>query len=432
MRPALTGDFSGDLLALRGAAILGVNPPVFDFAFFDLWAKPLGLLYLLEALRERGNAVALLDCLYEAPLRERSFGRRIPQSRIVAKPAPYAAVPRHYRHFGLSDEAFAGHLRSMRRPDVILVTSAMTYWYPGVFWAIERLRVRFPGVPIYLGGIYARLCPDHAARCGAHFIQTEFFPVPASRPALDLYDSPRYGLAMTSFGCPFHCSYCASSRLWPRWRRRPVGEVVDEIAFQLALPGVESVAFYDDALLMDKEEHFYPLCRALERFPAVTFHTPNGLHVREIDGPCAAVLRRAGFRTLRLSFEGLDAVVDRAGSAKVSTDDFEAALAHLRRAGYGGDELETYLLLGLPGQEVEAVRRSIGYVRSLGAKVKLAEFSPIPGTPLFDEACRLVPELAVEPLLQNNSVYAPYVAASISPEELQSLKDLARGRSSCR
>ena len=35
-----------DLLSLRGARVLGVNPPVRDFAFMDLWSKPLGLLYL--------------------------------------------------------------------------------------------------------------------------------------------------------------------------------------------------------------------------------------------------------------------------------------------------------------------------------------------------------------------------------------------------
>ena len=54
-----------DLLALRGARLLGVNPPVRDFAFMDLWSKPLGLLYLLESLRAE-NSVALLDCVWEA------------------------------------------------------------------------------------------------------------------------------------------------------------------------------------------------------------------------------------------------------------------------------------------------------------------------------------------------------------------------------
>ena len=43
------------LFLIKGKNILGVNPPVTDFAFFDLWSKPMGFLYLLEKMRELGN-----------------------------------------------------------------------------------------------------------------------------------------------------------------------------------------------------------------------------------------------------------------------------------------------------------------------------------------------------------------------------------------
>ena len=424
--PPMRGDCSSLLLALRGISVLGVNPPVFDFAFFDLWARPFGLLCLLQALRERGNDVSLLDGLHEVPEKDRSFGRSVPQSRIIEKPEPYRGVPRHYRHFGLSEEAFCRRLEEMDRPDLILVTSAMTYWYPGVFWSIERLRFRFPDVPILLGGLYARLCPDHASRSGADFIQTEAFPLTSFQPALDLYERPRFGLALTSLGCPGRCSYCASSLLWPRWGLRSLEAVVTEIRAQLAFPEVHDLAFYDDALLADKERHFYPLCRELRRFPDVAFHAPNGLHVCQIDDRCARMLRDSSFRTLRLSFEGRDVTVAAASRGKVHPGQFERALECLRKVGYEDDDLETYLLVGLPGQSVDDIARSIDYVLSLGAKVRLAEFSPIPGTPLFDESCRLVPALAEEPLLHNNSVYVPFVASDLSAGEMQELKDRAR------
>ncbi len=435
-RNATCGDASGALLSLRGARVLGVNPPVFDFAYFDLWAKPLGLLYLLETLRRNGNDVALLDCIAEAREKRRSFGRWIPARRPVDKPAPYRDIPRTYSHFGLSEEHFLERLRGLREPDVILVTSGMTYWYPGVFWCIERLRQVFPGTPIHLGGIYARLCPDHAARSGADFVQTEPFPVSAPSPALDLYEEPEYGVALTSFGCPLHCAYCASSLLWPIYRRKSVEETVAEIAAQLALPSVRAIAFYDDALLLDKEQHFYPLCEELSRrfpragdgMPSLSFHTPNGLHVREIDRTCAATLRRTGFATIRLSLESTDPAILLAGSEKVAPSHYEEALQNLRLAGYDDGALETYLLLGLPGQSRESVEASIRFARGLGARVKLAEFSPIPGTPLFNAACRIVPELATEPLLANNSVYCSFVSETLSPQELQYLKDLASGR----
>ena len=33
--------------------ILLVNPPIYDFVAYDLWAKPLGLLYLSSILKQQ-------------------------------------------------------------------------------------------------------------------------------------------------------------------------------------------------------------------------------------------------------------------------------------------------------------------------------------------------------------------------------------------
>ena len=152
-----------DLLALRGARVLGVNPPVRDFAFMDLWSKPLGLLYLLQSLRAE-NSVALLDCVWEARAGLKTYGRQKTAKHEIEKPAPYAAVRRRYFHFGPAREEIAAKLARMETPDVILVTSVMTYWYLGVRWIIELLREIFPAAKIVLGGVYASLCPEHAAR----------------------------------------------------------------------------------------------------------------------------------------------------------------------------------------------------------------------------------------------------------------------------
>jgi len=50
------------------------------------------------------------------------------------------------------------------RPDIVLVTSMMTYWYPGVFEAIRIISDLLPGTPVVLGGNYATLCRDHAVQ----------------------------------------------------------------------------------------------------------------------------------------------------------------------------------------------------------------------------------------------------------------------------
>ena len=412
----------------RGARLLGVNPPVRDFAFMDLWSKPLGLLYLLQSLRAE-NSAALFDCVWEARTGLKTYGRQKTAKHEIEKPAPYAAVRRRYFHFGPAREEIAAKLAEMEAPDVILVTSVMTYWYLGVKWIIELLREIFPQSAIVLGGVYASLCPEHAARLGADYVVRGRAEPSAPYPAMDLYGAIEYGVSMTSFGCPFSCAYCASGILWPRYRRRSLSETLAEIEYQTAL-GARDIAFYDDALLLGKEEFFYPLCRELRaRYGGgLRLHTPNGLHVRQIDGRCAQTLAESNFKTIRLSLESIDPKIARESSGKVAREEYAAAVKNLRAAGYAPEDCETYILAGLPGQDIQSVKDTINFVWDNGGMPKLAEFSPIPGTPLFEAAAQRLPALRSEPLLQNNSVYCSYFSHDITPAELQELKDMTKRR----
>jgi uncharacterized radical SAM superfamily protein len=424
------GDISASLRNLKNASVLGINPSVYDFSWFDLWSKPVGLLGLLQTSIRSGNSVRLIDCLYEGREKPLDFGRWRVQRTPVEKPEPYKNIPRRYYRFGLSASVLRERLASCPDPDVIFVTSAMTYWYKGVFEAIQAAKEVFPHAPVVLGGSYPRLCPEHAAQSGADFVQTEPLRLECGSPALDLYEAPSYGVLVTSRGCPMHCDYCAARKLWPEFDQRPLEDACADLAAQASLPTVTDMAFYDDALLINKERHFYPLCRHIrENYPSLRLHTPNGLHVAHMDDECCRTLFQTGFQTIRLSLEGTDDFTAKASSGKVTASDYERAVASLLRAGYTSERIETYILAGLPGQNPGDVHTSIETVKRLGGRPKLAEFSPIPGTPLYEESLHLTPQIADEPLLHNNSIYAQYVAKNLSPEELQSLKDLTKTRS---
>ncbi len=415
-----------ELLSLSGKRILGVNPPVRDFAFMDLWSKPLGLLYILQSMKERCR-VELFDAVAAGSLGEKSFGRQKIKKTEIEKPEIYGDIPRRFNQFGLTSNEISVALAQIQRPDFIFLTSGMTYWYLGAREMITLMREAFPDTPIALGGIYAALCAEHAATLGADYIVRGHSEPSAPYPAMDLYGAPPYGVIMTSFGCPFSCRYCASNLLWPSYRRRGLSEVLTEIDYQAAL-GARDFAFYDDALLLEKENFFYPLCRELStRYGnKLRLHTPNGLHVRQIDARCAAALAENNFRTIRLSLESVDPKVAADSSGKVARGEYAAAVKNLRAAGYSREDCETYILLGLPGQDTASVRETIDFVWQNGGTPKLAEFSPIPGTPYFEEAAQKLPALRTAPLLQNNSVYCSYLAREIAPERLQELKDSAR------
>ena len=135
------------------------------------------------------------------------------------------------------------------------------------------------------------------------------------------------------------------------------------------------------------------------------FHCPNGLHLREINKELSVLLYNSGFKTIRFGFETSDLNRQIKTGGKVKNEELRLAVSHLKNAGYKTGEIGIYLLCGIPGQSAEEVENSMEFVRECGAKPVLAEYSPIPGTKMWDEAVACSPfDIQREPLYHNNSL----------------------------
>jgi radical SAM superfamily enzyme YgiQ (UPF0313 family) len=410
-----------------------INPWIYDFAAYDFFARPLGLLYLAGWLRAQGYAVHFLDCLGAPHARTGPFGTGRYPKEIIPPPPALKGITRRYGRYGISEAAFREHLARVPTPAAILVTSLMTYWYPGVVAAIHLARERFPGVLVILGGIYATLCPEHAQKhSGADRVVTgpgeaailgilaeaTGFAPPGptfsdredldSRPypALDLLDHPSFIPILTSRGCPLDCTYCASRQLQPTYRRRDPLAAAAELIYWQDRWGIVDAAFYDDALLLAATDHLLVILEELAgRGRTFRFHTPNGLHARFITREVAGWLKRANFATLRLGVE-TTALGEARLDAKLQAGELEAALAYLKEAGFTPAEMGVYLLIGLPDQEEAEVAASILRVKELGAAPILAQYSPILGTALWPRALATSRfDLTADPLFHNNSLF---------------------------
>lgn len=427
--------------------LLLLNPWIYDFAAYDFFAAPLGLLTLAGLLLERGYEVEFLDCL-AGPRRPGPYGTgRYPKDNLPTPPV-VADVPRRYGRYGAPEAAVRARLKELAPPDAILVTSLMTYWFPGVAAVIRLAREYFPRAPVLVGGIYATLCPEHARKViGADLVLTgpgeetlpaalatlglgpPRHPAPGEkppRPALHLAAGRRFIPLLTSRGCPFACDYCATPRLAGPWRPRPPGEAADDLEYWHRTLGISDVALYDDAFLCRPEEHALPfLMEVLRRGLTLRFHTPNALHARFLTPEVARALRRAGFIQPRLGVETAvrwEARPDR----KLAKEELEAAVAHLVAAGYAPGDIGAYLLLGLPDQEDAEVEASIREVRRLGVKPILATYSPLPGTPAWPKAVAASRyDLTADPVCHNNSLFPCW--PTFSWERYTRLKRLAQG-----
>lgn len=442
--------------------ILLVNPWIADFAAYDYWSRSLGLLQLGSLLRSGGCGIAFIDCVdrYDdltnhhpdvVPGVERKYGTGKYPKMCVPKPPPYAEIPRRYYRYGIHPESFRRKLLTIEKPDIIWVTSMMTYWYPGIRETISIIRELLPEVPIWLGGVYARLCTRHARETSGVdeivAISAEELPEKiaaatgfslrnrhewtqfelAPSPAWDLLTRVIYVPVLTGLGCVYQCPYCASGILQPKRQKRSADAIYEEISKWHREFGVIDFAFYDDALLIGAENSLTPaLKRVCRELPGLRFHTPNAVHIRSLTPECCQLLFESGFTVMRLGLETTQSEQQRDWGGKVKTEMFLSAVEHLLDAGFSSDQVGVYLLGGLPGQSPGEVAEAIEVVRQAGVQPYIAEYSPIPGTKMWLDAVRSCQfDLGREPLYHNNSFFACR-RPDFSYQDLQHLKDLAR------
>ncbi|PLV58402.1 radical SAM protein [Thermotoga sp. KOL6] len=433
--------------------VLLVNPWIHDFAAYDFWLKPLGLLYVARAMEKMGYEVHLIDLLnrhdpelnrFTKVPRDKKFGTGKFPSEIIEKPKILHFVPRKYKRYGAPPRYLEWKLDQIGKIDLIMVTSTLSYWYPGVWSTIEFLKSRY-NVPIVLGGVYTRLFPKHATRSGARvfsfgdliflpkFLEKMGFPskkIPEDwfevfDPMYELYERVGYLVFITTLGCPFKCSYCAVHKLWKGLRVRSPEKVVETLEKYLDTFRVKDVTFFDDAILVSKR--FKELLKfIIGRKWNVRFHLPNGIHARLIDEETAFLLKEANFKTIKLGYETTGRLQKETGG-KVYDKDLIRAARILRKVGFTAEEVSAYIMVNMPGQTKKDVLEAVKVCLNEGIGVSVNEYTPIPGTVDWQKLIeRGMIDPNTDPVLLNNTVLPFWWRYGMSAEEIQEIKRIVQ------
>lgn len=419
--------------------VLLVNPPIYDFAAYDFWLKPYGLLRIAGRLRGAAE-FTLFDFMDRWDRRMPDtdppadpYGRGHYFHQPIAAPSVLPSLRRRFFRYGIPRAAFQQTLKEEGPFDAALIAGGMTYWYPGVREVIEDLRCLSPQTTIVLGGVYPTICPEHARSLEVDLLVQgaaldplwKLFGIaePPEAPALwEAYPTLETAVIKLSDGCPLRCTYCSVPRFGGGYRRRPEETVAAELSL-LQSKGVKHLAFYDDALLAHDAQALRSFLAAAARLQFhPTLHSPNALHLRLLDAPLARTMVQAGFETFYLGMESTAPEwLARTGGKQRGVTDVAAAATVLREAGAGPQSLTAYLMLGHPLHEVQALETSMHAAHGAGLRIMLSEFSPVPGTP-DGEACRRWVDLE-EPLWHSKSVF---------PTLFLGAKEVARIKGLCR
>jgi len=435
--------------------VLFVNPYIYDFTAFDLWLRPVGNLYLAAVVEKYTNAeIYWLDTLDRfqddpdiktGPYYKGKFFRN-----PVEKPLVYKDIPRVYSRYGIPEDSFRKKLENLDEVDIVFVTTLMTYWIDGVNYTLKELRNRFRNAKIVIGGILPTLIGKSISKYidGDVFISgygedqiLEYLSSEGTviNPRPDLSDINNIPFPLNSFlsnrkvlplltsrGCPYRCTYCASHILNKKFVQREPEKIVEEIFFMNKNFNTEDFVIFDDAFLINKRNRFFPVFENVKKELNVRFHTPNGIHAGEIDKITANVLFNAGFKTLRLSFESTDESILKLSSNKINTDQMKKAVENLVESGYRRDEIECYILFGLPGQSAEMLERSLLFIKELGILPRLSYFSPVPGTIEFNKLRSEGLMMEKDFIYRTNKLFFLYKYSGFGRSEIKYFKDLTR------
>ncbi len=422
--------------------VLLINPYIEDFSAYDHFSKPLGLIWLSSYLKEHFD-VSFINALYrlskDEKVKFKPDGTGDFPKRKIPVPENLKDIPREFKRYGIKEESFIKKLKEVPKPDYIFITSGMTYWYTGLKYTVSILKDIYPHSKVILGGIYATILPQHAKENVKFDYIVSFqniykvleelekiLNVNFSRefkfPDYEILGEYYYIPLLTSTGCVFNCSYCIGSKL-NKFEQFVPENIASLIMVLHKKFNTKNFVFYDDALLVNANNHIIPLLRKIVEMEInVNFYTPNGLHIRYLTEEIAYLMKKSGFVDIRLSLESIDENFQVKSGNKTSKEDFIKAMEILYKAGFERKNIKVYTLLNVPEYENRNIERTMEFVFSNGGQPMLAFFSPIPNTKDFLKASRIT-DLS-DPLFHNNTVYL--YRSGFDLEYFQYLKSLEK------
>lgn len=193
------------------------------------------------------------------------------------------------------------------------------------------------------------------------------------------YTSEDMGLIMSSRGCPFACSYCATHARTVTYR--PTDHIVDEIKLVKEKYGTTLFSFKDDSFTVNKKrvEQFCDKLLA-ER---LNINWECNTRVDLVSESLLAKMKKAGCNSIKVGVEsGSERILKRMNKG-ITHDQIRNAAKLFRKIGI---HWTGYFMMGVPSETVDEIYQTLDFMYEIEPDfASISVYEPFPGTPMFAE-----------------------------------------------
>ncbi len=190
---------------------------------------------------------------------------------------------------------------------------------------------------------------------------------------------------ISSRGCPYACSYCDRSVFRRSFRYNSAEYMYEHLRYLKKRFNIRHVIFYDDQFTFNRQrvEDFTRIM--IDRPLGVTFNC--SVRAEHIDLNLLRRLKAAGCWMISLGIETGDEDLLAQHRRNVNLNLLAEKIRLIKKAGIRTKGL---LMIGLPGETENSIKKTMKYVFSLPIDdINLAKFTPFPGAPVYENIHKL-------------------------------------------
>lgn len=195
------------------------------------------------------------------------------------------------------------------------------------------------------------------------------------------YSSEDMGLIMTSRGCPYRCTYCASVK---GLTYRSIDNVITEIKMIKNKYGTTQFTFKDDSFTVDKKR-VKELCNKLLE-EKIKIKWECNTRVNLINEDLLDIMKKAGCNFIKVGIESGSDKVLKIMNKGITKNQCRKAARLLRKSGI---HWTGYFMMGVVGETEKDIYQTLDFVKELKPNSALiGVYEPFPGTVMFEEGIK--------------------------------------------